>query len=131
MKLLFGKGPKSIKTISSYGTSAHKTMLWVGDPNTSFPETAGALYKEEGRLKKALDGFCMQNQLKEAVNMLYLMNQQGIPTDSDICASLLQGCINIKSLTKGKQVMLSSDLWKMRAKCLTKCLNETGFHGMH
>eukprot|EP01018_Ginkgo_biloba_P008465 Gb_26313 [translate_table: standard] len=47
---------------------------------------------------------CKQGRLKEALNILHLMDQRGIPPDFYAYASLLQSCVNVKTLPEGKLV---------------------------
>eukprot|EP01018_Ginkgo_biloba_P019942 Gb_25604 [translate_table: standard] len=58
----------------------------------------------EEQLKHAVDILCKERRLKEAVDILHLMDQQGIRADSNIYARLLQGCIDMKCLAEGKRV---------------------------
>eukprot|EP01018_Ginkgo_biloba_P031899 Gb_11321 [translate_table: standard] len=51
-----------------------------------------------------LTTLCQQGRLKEALQILHLMDQQHIPADSSAYASLLQGCVNRKALPEGKLV---------------------------
>jgi pentatricopeptide repeat protein len=45
-----------------------------------------------------------QGQLKDALHILHLMNRRGLQPDSSTYAALLQGCIDIGTLSEGKLV---------------------------
>eukprot|EP01018_Ginkgo_biloba_P028492 Gb_18745 [translate_table: standard] len=69
--------------------------------------------KPEGGLqgKKRLDGMakevgtlCKEGRLKEALEVVHVMDQQGIPVDSDCYAFLLDSCTKSKALAEGRQV---------------------------
>eukprot|EP01018_Ginkgo_biloba_P024556 Gb_08560 [translate_table: standard] len=47
---------------------------------------------------------CEQGQLKEAFDILHVMDHQGIHPDSSTYSSLLQACIDAKAIAEGKQV---------------------------
>eukprot|EP01018_Ginkgo_biloba_P008625 Gb_28755 [translate_table: standard] len=73
---------------------------------------------------------CKQGRLKEAFNVLYLMDRQSILPDSSTYASLLQTCLNINALPESKlvhahiiltglqpDIFLGTKLVIMHAKC--------------
>lgn len=73
---------------------------------------------------------CKQGRLKEALQMLHLMDYRGITVDASFYASLLQGCANNKTLSEGKlvhahmvhcgiqlDILLGTELVIMYAKC--------------
>eukprot|EP01018_Ginkgo_biloba_P016404 Gb_25555 [translate_table: standard] len=49
---------------------------------------------------------CKEGRLKEALRILHSMDHRSLPVDSSIYTSLLQGCVNIKSLADGKRVQV-------------------------
>eukprot|EP01018_Ginkgo_biloba_P026157 Gb_09455 [translate_table: standard] len=53
---------------------------------------------------EAVRALCKQGRMKDALNILDVMNPQGILPDSHAYASLLQGCASLKSLPHGKLV---------------------------
>eukprot|EP01018_Ginkgo_biloba_P009720 Gb_34410 [translate_table: standard] len=78
----------------------------------------------------SLSLLCKQGRLKEAFNVLNGMQQQGIQPGSYAYASLLQGCVNMRTLQEGKlihahiiqtglnpDVSLETKLVVMYAKC--------------
>eukprot|EP01018_Ginkgo_biloba_P003996 Gb_27880 [translate_table: standard] len=93
--------------------------------------------KEESHYKSGSGGFnadvaklCGQGRLKEALGILHVMNLQAIPVDSNIYATLLEACTNLKALKEGKRVhshiassrieedeLLGDKLVTMYAKC--------------
>eukprot|EP01018_Ginkgo_biloba_P024552 Gb_02603 [translate_table: standard] len=52
----------------------------------------------------AMNASCQKGRLKETLEILRVMHQQGVPVDSTTYSSLLQVCINSKSLKNGKRV---------------------------
>eukprot|EP01018_Ginkgo_biloba_P010718 Gb_14382 [translate_table: standard] len=51
-----------------------------------------------------ISGLCREGRLKEALDLLHVMDQQGTRPDTETFASLLQACSNRKALREGKQV---------------------------
>ena len=47
-----------------------------------------------------ISGLCRKGRVREAVDSLYVMEQQGIPVDLDVHTYLLQVCTNTKSLVQ-------------------------------
>eukprot|EP01018_Ginkgo_biloba_P023512 Gb_17382 [translate_table: standard] len=47
---------------------------------------------------------CKEGQLKGALDILHVMDQQGIPVGARIYASLIEACANQKALSEGKEV---------------------------
>eukprot|EP01018_Ginkgo_biloba_P031628 Gb_29020 [translate_table: standard] len=74
---------------------------------------------------------CKQGRLEEALHILQLMEQQGIPVDSSTHASFLHGCVSKNALSYGKlvhahiiqtglkcqDIFLGNTLVNMYAKC--------------
>eukprot|EP01018_Ginkgo_biloba_P030253 Gb_36839 [translate_table: standard] len=60
--------------------------------------------KPEEECQGKVKTLCKEGRLKEALDILHVMDQQGIPVDSYTYASLLQACANINALIEGKQV---------------------------
>eukprot|EP01018_Ginkgo_biloba_P030200 Gb_04419 [translate_table: standard] len=54
--------------------------------------------------REELGRLCRENRLKEALDVLSVMDQRGIPADFDTYISLLQACGNMKALKEGKEV---------------------------
>eukprot|EP01018_Ginkgo_biloba_P016390 Gb_13227 [translate_table: standard] len=60
--------------------------------------------KEEHRSPRDLSELCKEGRLKDAVGILYGMDQSYIHTDSDVYARLLLGCVSSRTLREGKRV---------------------------
>ncbi|XP_059076414.1 pentatricopeptide repeat-containing protein At4g37170-like [Cryptomeria japonica] len=56
---------------------------------------------KQGKLKEAIGNLCKKRQLRRAVDILC---QSGFNPDVTVYATLLQGCIDLKSLKEGKRV---------------------------
>eukprot|EP01018_Ginkgo_biloba_P036001 Gb_24114 [translate_table: standard] len=55
-------------------------------------------------LSQNLRTLCREGRLQEALNILHLMDQQGISADAYTYICLLQACANMRALAEGKQV---------------------------
>eukprot|EP01018_Ginkgo_biloba_P028281 Gb_00409 [translate_table: standard] len=85
---------------------------------------------DEEILKAAMNASCQKGRLKEMREILRIIHQQGVPVDSTTYSSLLQVCINSKSLKNGKRVhalMIKSSLkteifiWNRLVDMYAKC----------
>eukprot|EP01018_Ginkgo_biloba_P015301 Gb_10775 [translate_table: standard] len=55
-------------------------------------------------IRASLITLCGQKKLKEALEVLQIMNQRGMHLNPDTYASLIQACANLKSLSVGRKV---------------------------
>eukprot|EP01018_Ginkgo_biloba_P007317 Gb_00862 [translate_table: standard] len=82
------------------------------------------------RLANDLSTLCNEGRLKEALGILYIMEEHGIRADLDTYACLLLGCVKLKALAEGKlvhthmiktgfdpDIYIGSNLVNMYGKC--------------
>eukprot|EP01018_Ginkgo_biloba_P004838 Gb_17076 [translate_table: standard] len=55
-------------------------------------------------LDAELSALCKDGRLQEALSILYVMDQRGVPVNYDVYSALLHICTNMKALSEGKQV---------------------------
>ncbi|KAL5977130.1 hypothetical protein ACLOJK_021472 [Asimina triloba] len=97
----------------------------------------------ENRFKEAIDVLCRQKRLKEAVAILDLLDQSGTRPSAAIYSTLLQLCLQLRSLEDGRQVhahtkasgfvpglFISNRLVDMYAKCGSLADARRVFEGM-
>lgn len=99
-----------------------------------------------------LNRLSREGQMKEPVDALQLLGKQGIRPDYNTYVRLLHRCLKVSALAEGKQIhlhMMNTGLkpdvflgnllvnmyanvvvWRIHAKCLTKCLSEVSCHGL-
>eukprot|EP01018_Ginkgo_biloba_P013032 Gb_17734 [translate_table: standard] len=61
-------------------------------------------YKDTSGFNENVVIMCMEGRLKEALDTLHIMNQQGIKVGSNTYVQLLRRCADMKSLANGKKV---------------------------
>eukprot|EP01018_Ginkgo_biloba_P031739 Gb_11664 [translate_table: standard] len=81
-------------------------MFHVQSRKTAIATKNGAFKTEKthgnGNMSGDVRTLCKQGRLKEALGILDVMEQRGVPADFSTYASLLQECLNKKALSEGK-----------------------------
>eukprot|EP01018_Ginkgo_biloba_P019070 Gb_40766 [translate_table: standard] len=105
--MLFLSLPLSFQCSSAFAAKQYKNSFFVTLVHrytkpicTSALATATSELKTNKKTKESEE----LGRLKEAVNILFVINEQDIPVESGIYVSLLQACANLKALAEGKQL---------------------------
>eukprot|EP01018_Ginkgo_biloba_P038057 Gb_22048 [translate_table: standard] len=113
----------SKRTVTITTLKTENNSLEGGQPDGNDTYSSGEIIGAMGTL-------CKQDRLKEALELLHVMDQRGIRPDISTYASLLQVCVDTKALAEGKvvhnhmidkgfkpDVFLGTKLVVMYAKC--------------